>query len=89
MSSAEIAEDAVTGEEHARQPWSPYLVDRADGVQGHFAIGRWNPAGYREVWNLRRHTWAAFSDDVLTLTEAENMLQSISFHPNIPVLRGA
>lgn len=89
MSSAEIAEEAIVGASTARLPWLPYLVDRADGVAGHFAIARWNPAGYREVWNLRRHAWGAFSDDVLTRSEAEKMFESISFHPNIPVLRGA
>jgi hypothetical protein len=60
--------------------WVPYLSDRADGVQGHYAIARWNPRGYREVWNLRRHTWGAFSDDVMSLEEADYLLQQI----NIP-----
>lgn len=70
-----------------QRPWCPYLVDRADGCKGHFAIGRWNPAGYQEVWNLRRHAWAACSDDVLTLEEATKMLQTISFHPMTPSIR--
>ncbi|MNG28618.1 hypothetical protein D3C85_372840 [compost metagenome] len=72
-----------------RTPYAPYLADRADGCKGHYAIARWNPAGYQEVWNLRRHAWGSFSDDVLTLTEAEDMLKSISFHPMTPSLRGA
>lgn len=70
-----------------REAWVPYLVDRADGVQGHFAIARWNPAGYREVWNLRTHQWSSFSDDVLTADEAFGMLRTISFHPMTPSLR--
>ena len=70
-----------------RHPWEVYLADRADGCKGHFAIARWHPNGYQEVWNLRKHTWGAFSDDVLTLEEAEKMLQSISFHPMTPSLR--
>lgn len=85
--SVTTASPAAARELHI--PWLPYLSDRADGVKGHYALARWNPAGYREVWNLRRHAWAAFSDDVLTLDEALEMLRTISFHPNIPVLRGA
>lgn len=57
-----------------RQPWMPYLSDRADGCKGRYAIARWNPAGYREVWNLRTHKWAAFSDEVLSLEQAHNLL---------------
>ncbi len=57
--------------------WVPYLSDRADGVAGHYAIARWNPAGYREVWNLRNHRWASASDDVLCLEEADSLLRQI------------
>jgi hypothetical protein len=57
--------------------WGPYLSDRADGVSGHYAIARWNPRGYREVWNLRRHAWGAYSDDVLSLEEADTLLRLI------------
>lgn len=60
-----------------RDPWVPYLSDRADGVKGRFAIARMNPAGYREVWNLRRHCWSAFSDDVLTFDQAGALLKEI------------
>jgi ribosomal protein L37AE/L43A len=56
------------------QPWVPYLSDRADGVKGHYAIARWTPKGYREVWNLRSHQWASCSDDVLTLEDANALL---------------
>lgn len=72
-----------------RTAWLPYLSDSADGVKGHYALARWNPAGYREVWNLRSHQWGSFSDDVLTLEEALGMLRTISFHPMTPSLRGA
>jgi len=64
--------------------WAPYLSDRADGVQGHYAIARWNPRGYREVWNLRRHTWGAFSDDVMSLEEADYLLQQITIPTRKP-----
>ena len=64
-------------------PWLPYLSDRADGVRGHYAIARHNPAGYREVWNLRRHHWAAASDEVLTLEEALAILRKLAM-PTAP-----
>ena len=64
--------------------WMPYLSDRADGVQGHYAIARWNPRGYREVWNLRRHAWGAFSDDVMSLEEADYFLQQITIPTRKP-----
>jgi hypothetical protein len=64
--------------------WVPYLSDRADGVQGHYAIARWNPRGYREVWNLRRHAWGAFSDDVMSLEEADYLLQQITIPTRKP-----
>jgi hypothetical protein len=68
----------------AREPWLLYLSDRADGVKGHYAIARWNPRGFREVWNLRRHAWSSFSDDVLTLQQAETLLQNLAI-PTAPV----
>jgi hypothetical protein len=60
-----------------RVAWAPYLVDRADGVKGRYAIGRWNPRGYREVWNLHTRRWAAYSDDVMSLEEADSLLRLI------------
>lgn len=77
---------ATTGHEVTRkgtqQPaepvaWAPYLSDRADGVRGHYAIARWNPRGYREVWNLRLHRWASASDGVMRLEEAASLLRQI------------
>lgn len=62
----------------AKTPWVPYLVDRADGVAGHYAIGRWNPAGYQEVWNLWKHCWGSASEDVLTYDEAMVLMKSIT-----------
>ena len=70
----------------ARQPWEPYLSDRANGVKGSYAIARWNPKGYREVWNLWSHRWASASDDVLTLTKAESLLQAIVIPTAQPAL---
>lgn len=60
-------------------PWLPYLVDRADGVAGRYAIGRWNPAGYQEVWNLRSHCWGSASDDALTREQADELLRHMTF----------
>ena len=68
----------------AREAWIPFLSDRADGVKGHYAIARWNPLGYREVWNLRQHCWSAFSDDVLSLEEAESLLRQITIPTPAP-----
>lgn len=85
--SAIVAREKPVDAAIERTPWLPYLSDRADGVKGHYALARWNPAGYREVWNLRSHQWTAFSDDVLTLDEALGMLRTISFHPMTPSLR--
>lgn len=65
-------------------PWLPYLSDRADGVKGRYAIARHNPAGYREVWNLRRHCWSAFSDEVLTMDEALAILQKLTMPTAAP-----
>jgi len=69
----------------AQEPvaWLPYLADRADGVKGHYAIARNHPSGYREVWNLRRHKWTAFSDDVLTLEQAMALLEKLQI-PTAP-----
>lgn len=66
-----------------RQPLLLYLSDRADGVAGHYAIARWNPAGYREVWNLRSHRWSSFSDDVLNLEQAQELLKQVAI-PTAP-----
>jgi len=79
--------EIATPNRTARTAYAPYLVDRADGCKGHYAIGRWNPGGYQEVWNLRAHCWTAASDEVLTLEEATKMLESISFHPMTPSIR--
>ena len=59
--------------------YAPYLVDRADGVAGHYAIGRWHPEGFQEVWNFRTHRWTSASDDVLTLEAATKVLKELIF----------
>lgn len=71
-----------------REPWVPYLSDRADGVRGHYAICRWNAAGYREAWNLRSHRWASFSEEVLTLEEAQKLLAGLTLPSGVTVLPG-
>lgn len=72
------APQPVQTAEDERAAWSPYLVDRADGVKGHYAIARWNPRGYQEVWNLRRHCWSSASDEALCYEEADELLRQIS-----------
>lgn len=69
---------ALAAEQAQPVAWAPYLVDRADGVKGRFAIARRNPKGYQEVWNLRKHCWASASDEVLTREEAEELLRKIT-----------
>jgi len=59
-------------------PFEIYLIDRADGVKGHYAIGRMHPEGYQEVWNVRSHRWASVADDALTLEQASKFLMNIS-----------
>lgn len=54
------------------------LIDRADGCRGHYAIGRMHKSGYAEYWNLRTNCWASCSDDVLTLDQAQTLIQSMA-----------
>jgi hypothetical protein len=76
------ARTAGAGASAEPEPWVPYLSDRADGVKGHYAICRWNPGsrglGYREAWNLRSHSWASCSDEVLTLEQAQKLLAGLT-----------
>jgi hypothetical protein len=84
---AAIAERAkrLNGRIDERVPYMPYLSDRADGCKGHYAIARWVPdRDVREVWNLRRHHWAAFSDEVLTLEQATELLRKLVI-PSAPL----
>lgn len=37
----------------------PYLVNRGDGVDGHYCICRRNPQGYRETWNEEQQKWCS------------------------------
>ena len=69
-------------------PWTPVLKNRADGVDGHYAIGRFNPSGYWEFWNLISHRWASASEEVLTFDEANSLLRGITLPtaPEVPLL---
>lgn len=58
-------------------PWIPVLRNRADGVDGHYAIGRFNPSGYWEFWNLISNKWASASDKVLSLDGANDLLSQL------------
>lgn len=60
----------------------PFLSNRADGVDGHYAIGRYNPSGYYEYWNLRSHKWSSCSDDVLTIEQATELLHKVEIPTN-------
>lgn len=77
-----IADGVMVGE---HEPWVPYLSDRADGVRGHYAICRWNPRGYREAWNLRSHSWASCSDEVLTLEQAQKLLAGLTLPSGVAI----
>lgn len=65
----------------ANHAFFPFLKDRADGVRGHYAIGRYNPGkdgnGYWEYWNLVSHKWASCSDKVLSLNEATELMKKL------------
>lgn len=58
-------------------PYLPVIRDRADAVSGHFAIGRFNPGGYWEYWNLHSHKWASCSEAVLSESEMLDLLKRI------------
>lgn len=79
LEKMEPVESRVPSMSDARKtPWVPYLSDYADGVKGHYAIARWNPQGYQEVWNLWSHKWGSASEDFLTYAEALSLLHSIT-----------
>lgn len=83
--AAESVQQAAPQQE-VQEPtaWVPYLLDRADGCKGHYAIARTTPAGSREVWNLRLHKWSAFSDEVLTLEQANDLLKTLVIPTALP-----
>lgn len=62
-------------EKQERAVYAPFLSDRADGVKGHYAIGRYN-GDHFEYWNLVHHKWSAFSDKILTYDEAITLLKN-------------
>lgn len=37
----------------------PYLVNRGDGVDGHYCICRLHPKGYQETWNEKQQKWCS------------------------------
>jgi hypothetical protein len=68
----------------ATEPWIPFLGNRADGVRGHYAIGRIRPDGTAEYWNVVVNRWSAFSDGALTLDEARELLKRMTFAATTP-----
>jgi hypothetical protein len=59
-------------------PLMPHLCDRADGVKGHYAIGRMTPKGYYEYWNTHSCEWAAFAHAPLSLVEARKLRNQLA-----------
>jgi|VirMetMinimDraft_7_1064189.scaffolds.fasta_scaffold280679_2 hypothetical protein len=37
----------------------PHLVNRGDGVDGHYCICRMHPKGYREAWDVNQQKWGS------------------------------
>jgi len=37
----------------------PHLVNRGDGVDGHYCICRMHPKGYRETWDEEQQKWCS------------------------------
>lgn len=56
-------------------PWELRLYDRADGVKGHYCVGRYNPAGYHEFWNEDQFCSAGevFTDRAMALLKAREL----------------
>jgi len=61
----------------AYTPWMPYLVDRADGVKGHYCIGRSDLRGTHYYWNAKLKDWASCCDSVMSLEQALVVLKSM------------
>lgn len=69
--------------ERQKHPEGIYLVDRADGVPGHFAVGRWIKGtwkyqGHQEVWNTKMNGWASCCSEVLSLEEATKLMNELN-----------
>lgn len=67
--------------ERTRLPFAPYLSDRVDGVKGHYLIARWNPEGFREVWNLVTGEWSRTPMGFLTYDQAIQVLRGVVLNP--------
>ena len=39
--------------------WEPRMYNRADGVDGHYCIGRRRPDGYHEFWHHGLQKWCS------------------------------
>lgn len=37
----------------------PYLINRSDGVDGHYCIAKKHPNGYHEFWNHHSQVWCS------------------------------
>lgn len=66
-----------------KHPKGAYLVDRADGVLGHYTVGRWVKEKYKiqpyqEVWNTKMNGWASCCSEVLSLEEATKLMNELN-----------
>ena len=76
-----------------KHPEGAYLVDRADGVPGHYAVGRWVKGtwkyqGHQEVWNIKNNGWASACSQVLSLEAATALMNGLNYEYNARYLIG-
>jgi hypothetical protein len=63
-----IKEQSEGNERLKKEAMKPRLVDRADGVKGHYSIARTRPEGFVEYWNAKQAKWCS-AGTVIELTE--------------------
>lgn len=65
--------------EQPPEPTHPHLYDGADGVCGHYCIGRWNAEGqYNEFWVEDRNRWASAGTVYVGKERAEAKLSQLT-----------
>lgn len=56
---------------------TPFLVDRADGVKGHFSVGQLRDNSVIRFWSVKNQRWDGYADFVpLTKERAEEIVQA-------------
>lgn len=58
----------------------PQVHDRADGVKGHYCVGRCVDGMYTQFWSTKLGDWCSTADRVLSLDEAEAIVAKQSQH---------